>query len=82
MQPVKMARNRAALAAMRWDRARIEAGQSTSVTQSEWQGKHRGGTASTEPINASRARDRFGNKVLPGTNISVNRYGIPIKERK
>ena len=78
----EMARNRAALAAMRLDRARIEAGQSTSVTQSEWQGKHRGGTASTEPINASSARDRFGNKVLPGTNISVNRYGIPIKERK
>lgn len=73
-------RNRAALAAMRWDRARIESAQ--PMTASEWQTKQRSGAPSSEPINAPGARDRLGNRVLPGTNVTVNRYGIPIKERK
>ena len=76
----EIARNRAALAAMRLDRARIESGQ--PMTASEWQTKQRSGAPSSEPINASGARDRLGNRVLPGTNVTVNRYGIPIKERK
>lgn len=78
------ARENAALRDMQVYRKQVEDGTiPQQLTERQWQeNQKRLRESGRKPIDASNHRDRLGNRVLPGTNVTVNRYGIPIKERK
>ena len=85
-------RNRAALDSMRLDRARIERGQSTSMTESEWQQlmkQARNPRKPQAPETSEWTKSPFGGFMRTPINAStkrdasgnpVNRYGVPQKK--
>ena len=75
------ARENAALREMQIYRKEVEAGTTPQqLTESQWQAAQQARRNPVgQPIDASNRRNRFGERILPGTNTRVNKYGVPQK---